>query len=189
MIRNGFTIQPPEITNWVDLKSFNNLYSLGVSRTYYNQAVKNNLSFQPVNLEAEMKFIYDLIVANRARMGRPIHMTFNDLQNTAKIFNTDYFKVINEAGEIVAGAVMYRAHPEITYAVFWGDDVTGRPVRAMDFLVLQLWSHYKALGFRYIDLGISTESGVPNEGLLRFKETHECVSSLRYTLTKQFIRA
>jgi hypothetical protein len=59
----------------------------------------------------------------------------------------------------------------------------------MDFLVLQLWSHYKALGYRYIDLGISTESGVPNEGLLRFKETHECVSSLRHTLTKQFIEA
>jgi hypothetical protein len=52
----------------------------------------------------------------------------------------------------------------------------------MDFLVFNLWSHYKAAGFTLIDLGISTVEGIPNEGLLRFKETHECQSSLRFTL-------
>jgi hypothetical protein len=40
--------------------------------------------------------------------------------------------------------------------------------------------YYKNLGFKYIDLGISSESGIPNEGLMRFKESHEAVSSLRF---------
>ena len=50
----------------------------------------------------------------------------------------------------------------------------------MDYLILNLFMHYKEAGFKFMDLGISTEDGIPNEGLLRFKESHEAVSSLRY---------
>ncbi|MCB0806728.1 MAG: hypothetical protein KDC05_13095, partial [Bacteroidales bacterium] len=71
----------------------------------------------------------------------------------------------------------------ITYAVFWGDSENGRPLRAMDFMLFNLWNHYKDRKFKYIDLGISTESGIPNSGLLRFKETHDCTSSLRFSFS------
>jgi hypothetical protein len=181
--RMGFNMLTPDITNWVDLSQFQEIYTVGASRTYYNQAIKNKLTFHQVSDLSEIELIYDLVVENRARMGRPIHMTFDNLQQTSKLFPTDYFKVINTNEEIVAGAIFYRAHPQIAYAVFWGDGINGRPVRAMDFLVFQLLSHYKKLGYQFIDLGISTEAGIPNEGLLRFKETHECCSSLRYTFT------
>jgi hypothetical protein len=50
----------------------------------------------------------------------------------------------------------------------------------MDFLAYNLWFYYKDLGFKYIDAGVSTESGIPNEGLLRFKDTHNAISSLKY---------
>jgi hypothetical protein len=114
-------------------------------------------------------------------MGRPIHMSFEDVLSATTIFPTDFFKVVNVDQEIIAGAIMYRFHKEIVYALLWGDSLNGRSDRAMDFLVFNLWSHYKAAGFNVIDLGISTVEGIPNEGLLRFKETHECQSSLRFT--------
>ena len=75
---------------------------------------------------------------------------------------------------------MYRCHPEIVYALFWGDNEAGRPLRAMDFQAMHLWMHYKKAGYRFLDLGISTESGIPNEGLLRFKESHNAETSIRY---------
>ncbi len=34
-----------------------------------------------------------------------------------------------------------------------------------------------------IDLGKSSTDGVPNIGLVRFKEIHNCISSLRYTFS------
>ena len=185
-IRLGFKMLNPEITNWVDLNEFREMFSVGASRTYYNQAERNKLEFQLVTEISEMEMIYNLVLENRARMGRPIHMTFANLQETGKLFPTDYFKIVDTKGEIVAGAIFYRAHPQIAYAVFWGDSINGRPVRAMDFLVFQLWNHFKKIGYRFIDLGISTESGIPNQGLLRFKETHECISSLRYSFTWVF---
>jgi lysylphosphatidylglycerol synthetase-like protein (DUF2156 family) len=108
-------------------------------------------------------------------------MTFQDIINTSELWPVDFFRVDDSKGEIVASAIFYRAHPIISYAVFWGDNEIGRPLRAMDFLSFNLWKYYKKLGYPYIDLGTSTESGIPNNGLLRFKETHECFSSLRYS--------
>ncbi len=181
--RFGFKMQLPDITNCVDLRKFNNVYTHNASRTYYNQALNKGLTFAEATSTLEKEYIYKIIVENRARMGRPIFMKLDDILITSTIFPTDFFKVLNAAGEITAGAILYRPHKEIVYALFWGDAIEGRSDRAMDFLILNLWIYYKAAGFTYIDLGISTEAGNPNEGLLRFKETHECTSSLRYTFT------
>ena len=183
LMRMGFHINISEITNWVDLSIFKGVYSHNASRTYYNQAVKNKLEFLKTDSVIDQQSIYNLIADNRARMGRPIYMTFIDVLETAALFPTDFFKVINPEGNLVAGAIFCRAHPTIAFAVFWGDSQQGRPLRAMDYLIFQLWSYYKQAGFSYIDLGTSTELGVPNEGLLRFKETHECISASRFSFS------
>ena len=107
-------------------------------------------------------------------------MTFDDIIATGDLWPVDFFKVTTSSGTLVASAIFYRFDSGICYAVFWGDNEEGRHLRAMDLLAFNLWSYYKKLGFRYVDLGISTERGIPNEGLLRFKESHEATSSLRY---------
>jgi hypothetical protein len=182
-IRSGFLEATPEITNWVDLEKFSGVFTQKNSREYYRQAVRNDLSFEIVTDSMEKKEIYDLIRQNREKFGRPIYMTFKDLLDISFIWPVDFFKVSTKEKEIVASAIFYRNNPEISYAVFWGDNTTGRLLRAMDFMAFNLWSYYKNLGFKYIDLGISTELGIPNEGLLRFKETHESTSSLRFRFT------
>ena len=181
LIRNGFQKMLPEITNWVNLQQFNGEFTQRNSREYYRQALRNRLSFGLASDQEEKKEIYDLIYQNRAKFGRPIFMTLKDILDTGNLWPADFFKVIRDDGTILASAIFYRSHPDICYAVFWGDNETGRPLRAMDYLVFNLWSYYKDMGFKYIDLGISTEDGNPNEGLLRFKESHEATSSLRYT--------
>lgn len=180
LIRNNFKLASADITNWVDLEVFSGSFSHKNSREYYRQALRNGLSFDLVSEIDEKKEIYKLISENRARFGRPIFMSFSDVEETGRLWPVDFFKVCNPEGIIVASAIFYRYHPDIVYALFWGDNETGRPLRAMDFLSYNLWVYYKDLGYKYIDLGISTEEGLPNEGLLRFKESHESISSLRY---------
>ena len=51
-IRLGFKMAIPDITNWVDLSIFQNVYSHPASRTYYNQAVKKGLEFSTQSLAA-----------------------------------------------------------------------------------------------------------------------------------------
>lgn len=179
-IRNGFSASTPDITGWVILDNFREVFTQKNSREYYRQAVRNNLSFGVITDITEKNAAYNLISENRSRFGRPIYMSFEDVLKTAELWPVDFFKVINRQNELVAAAIFYRSHPVICYAVFWGDSDQGRHLRAFDFLAFNLWSFYKALGFKYIDLGVSTEAGIPNEGLLRFKESHESVSSLKY---------
>lgn len=178
--RNGFRSDIPEITGWVNLENFNNVFTQGNSREYYRQACRNGLLFEHASEESDKREVYNLIRENRAKFGRPLFMTYEDIVMTGDLWPVDYFKVMAADRTIVASAVLYQNHPEIVYAVFWGDTETGRPLRAMDFLAFNLWTYYKNLGYKFIDLGISTETGNPNEGLLRFKESHESVSSLRY---------
>lgn len=181
MFRTGFKSKIPEITNWVDLHQFNGSFTKSNSREYYRQAVRNNLSFNITTDGTEQMEIYDLIRANRTKFGRSIFMTLKDILDTGNLWPVDFFKVNSSDGTLVASAIFYRNHPDIAYPVFWGDNEIGRPLRAMDFLTFNLWSYYKKMGYKYLDLGISTEAGNPNEGLLRFKETHEAISSLRYS--------
>ena len=180
LIRQGFVQSLPDITNWIDLYQFTGSFKQKNSREYYRQALRNGLDFCLTADIHEKLMIFTLIAQNRARLGRPIYMTFDDILETGKLWNTDFFKVSDPNGALVASAIFYRFLPEIGYAVFWGDSEHGRLLRAMDFLVHNLWKFYKDLGYRYLDMGISTESGLPNEGLLRFKESHDIVSSLRY---------
>ena len=183
LYNNGLKIMTLDITNWVDLKSYNQKFNIGNSRTYLNQAINHGLMFKLTTQTKEKLEAYDVIKMNRTRLERPLYMSFDDLQKTNKICEIDYFTVEYINNETVAAAIFYRADPTIVYGLFLGDTEMGRKLRAMDFCTYNLWNHYKQYGYKYIDFGISSEEGIPNEGLLRFKETHEATSSLRYTFT------
>lgn len=180
LIRAGYNQLIPDITNWVELDRFSDTFGQKNSREYYRQAVRNGLSFTPTDDHEEMGEIYELIRLNREKFGRPIFMTLDDILKTGDLWPVDFLKVNTPDNSLVASAIFYRLNADIAYAVFWGDNDEGRPLRAMDFLVFHLFSFYKNKGFSYIDLGISTENGIPNEGLLRFKESHDALSSVRY---------
>ena len=178
--RSGFSYEIPEITSYVDLARFEKIYKQKNSREYYRQALRNELVFEHTTEQKDKVEGYELIRENRVKFGRPIYMTLDDINETGSLWPVDFFKVKTSDGSLVASAILYRPHPEIVYAVYWGDNDVGRPLRAMDFLLLNLWTYYQKLGYKYVDLGISTEEGIPNGGLLRFKETHEAISSVRY---------
>lgn len=180
LLRAGFNLSIPDITCWVNLLHFNGVFTQKNTRKYYDQSLRYGLSFNTTSDLSEKRKVYDLICENRMRFGRPIYMTFEDLIKTSTLWPVDFFKVLGASGEILASAIFYQNHPDICYGVFWGDTETGRSLRVMDYLTFNLWSYYKSMDFKYMDLGISTESGIPNEGLLRFKESHEAISSLRY---------
>jgi acetyltransferase-like isoleucine patch superfamily enzyme/RimJ/RimL family protein N-acetyltransferase len=179
---SGFSIKSLDITSWVDLNLFENRYRIKSSREHLNQAYKYDLVFNLISQKEKKLEAYELIMLNRKRRNRPIYMTFSDLEKLNGILDIDFFEVSNKNNEMLASAIIYRTHKSIVYIVFWGDNEKGRPLRAMDFCIFNLLNYYKQDGYNFLDIGISTENGVPNEGLLRFKETHEAISSVRYTL-------
>lgn len=179
LLRNGFSTELPEITNWVDLKQFKGEFSCRNARQNYDKSLQYNLTFQVVQDIDEKEMAYQIVNKNRVKFGRSICMTFNDLLRVSKLWPVDFFHVRNNKGDIVAAAIFYRGHEKIVQGIFWGDTDHGRCFRAMDFLSFKLWNYYKDLNYCSIDLGTSSISGLPNEGLIRFKEDHDCTSALR----------
>jgi len=184
LLRKDFMNLLPDLTNWVNLDKFNLKFSQRNSNKYYNQAVRNNLVFRELTTVAEKYTAYELVAENRKRFDRPIYMNFDDILKTGDLWPIDFFGVFDEYNQILASGIYYQFPKAIAYGLFWGDNETGRSKRAMDFLSFNIWSFYKSQGFSFIDVGISTENqGIPNVGLLRFKETHEASTELRFKMT------
>jgi hypothetical protein len=182
-IRSGYIMATPEITNWVDLTLFDGIFTKREAMKNYRKAIINQLTIENVS-EDKMKLkALEIIAENRKLFDRPMYLTFSDIIETSKIIPIDFFLVRDSNNTEVGSAIFYRGHPDIIHGTFWADTEAGRPLRAMDFLVLNLFNYYKKLGFKYIDIGISSVAGIPNEGLVRFKEIHNCTSSLRFSFS------
>lgn len=185
MNRKGFKLEIPELTSYVDLDKFNFRFSQKNSREYYSQALRNKLVFKQVFDEKSHSDIVDLIKDNRERSNRKLRMSLVDFKKIETIWDVNYFGVFDTENQMAAAGIFYLfPNDKLVYTALWGDSLKGRGLRGMDFLSFESWSHFKKLGFKYIDLGISTEeNAVPNPGLLRFKETHEAQTELRFTIT------
>ena len=178
MICADFTLGIPEINNWIDLHYYNcNYPDPQVKRNLIKS--NNILSFSLIPDINDKEKCFEIIVANRKRLNRSIHMDFNDILEMAKIVPIDFFGV-TEKNNLVASAIIYRMNNNIVKIIFWGDSDYGRTVHAMDFLIDKLWIYYLNEGYTIIDVGTSSDIGIPNDGLMRFKENHGCHSSLLF---------
>jgi hypothetical protein len=185
LYRSGFSIDTLELTSFIRLDEFENKFTTKSSREYYRQAERNGLSFQTVHELNEKERIVQLVKENRERNNRILRMTLEDFLALEKVWQLDYVTVYDTNQNMVAAAIFYTfPNNPVVYTAIWGDSVEGRPLRAMDFLTFECWCHFKAKDKKFIDLGISTEGrGEPNEGLLRFKETHEAHTEIRTVIT------
>ena len=180
MICAEFILGIPEINNWIDLNYFQGKFPDPQVKRNLIKA-KNILSFSAISDIKDKEKCFQIIVDNRTRLNREIHMNFNDILELGKIIQIDYF-LVQENTNIVSSAIIYRINNNIVKVVFWGDTDYGRTVHAMDFLVDNLWKYYMAKDYTIIDVGTSTSLGVPNDGLIRYKENHGCHSSFQYHL-------
>ena len=182
-VRTGYTMEIPDIVNGVDLNLFNGTWERKKVVEAYKSAVRNDMTFSNLTDEKLMEEAYEIIVNNRIMQDRNIYLSFSDLMEVNKLFPVDFFSVKNSEGLSVGAGVFYRGYKKIVQGIFMGDLIPRKAAGVIDFLILNIYNHYKKLGFEYIDTGLSSKLGIPNEGLIRFKEIHNSISSLRYTFT------
>lgn len=182
-IRLGFTISAPDIANWMDLTKFDGTWIRSQVTSNCKRAERNELVFVKAEDEQSKREAFEINYLNRVKQNRKIHLSFKDLMVVDKIMPVDFFLVKDSWGDNIAAGIFYRGHEKIAQGVFVGDILKKRALCGVDFLYLNIYNHYKELGFDFIDLGTSSLDGVPNSGLLRFKEYHLCVSSIKYTFS------
>lgn len=182
-IRLGFTISAADIANWVDLTRFDGTWIRSQVTSNCKRAMRNELVFELAQDEKSKREAFEINYLNRIEQNRKIHMTFDDLMMVNQIIPVDFFLVKDSEENNIAAGIFYRGHEKIVQGVFIGDILKKRSLFGVDFLYLNVYNYYKKLGYDFIDLGTSSLDGIPNNGLIRFKEYHLCVSSIKYTFT------
>lgn len=132
---------------------------------------------------------YDVNVENRLRRGRPVTMTFDALlaMDAALPGALRWFGVF-AAERMIAASICMRLSPDILYVFYLGDVDGVAKLSPVTLLVAHVHEWCRAQSIALLDLGIATEGGVPNEGLMAYKRNLGFEVSPKYTLTKELRR-
>ena len=146
-------------------------------------ALKNNLSLHKCETFDEKKLAYEIIKANRLSRGYPLKMTWEQVIDTIKIVEHEFF-IVSHNDENIAAAMIFHVTEDIVQVIYWGDIPKFSALRPMNFLAYKLMNYYSEKNFKYIDVGPSTEFGVPNYGLCDFKRSVGLNVNAKFTFEK-----
>ncbi len=166
------------------ISDFDN-YGMSLERTAKNklrQAMKEDFVFRHID-SGDVEGVdraYCVIRRNREDQGYPLRMSHDDVVNTIKVVDADFFLLEHEGNDIAA-AQIFHVTDDICQVIYWGDLREYSRLRPMNYLAFRIFEYYRGHGVRILDIGPSTENGVPNYGLCSFKEGIGCRSSLKFS--------
>lgn len=143
-------------------------------------AQKNNLHFEKLENSVDFIKAYEVIKANRESRGYPLRMSWQQVEETIKVIKADFFILYNGDNAIAAAQVFY-VTPEIVQVIYWGDTPGYLHQKPMNLLSYKVLEYYYNQGIKVVDIGPSTENGIPNHGLCEFKESIGCSMSSKFS--------
>jgi len=129
--------------------------------------------------------VYSLINDNRRWKRYPMTSSFEWLAVLLGAFPEDYllFGVFDQ--ELVAAAVCVRINSEVLYTFYLGDIPRTRAISPVVFLLEGIYNYAGMNSFKLLDLGVSTENGIKNDGLYTFKKNLGTTDTHRITWSKR----
>ena len=187
LLRRGLAVASSELSYAIDLSAFRDRAAYRASLKAPARRALRHADHEPYDhrlarTDEEFAVGYDLIAGNRARRGYPLRLSLDyllalrdDLGDRIRFF------VLHHADTPVAAALLYRLRPDIELVEYWGDhhDLDRSP---MNRLAEEVCNRAIDEGVRLVDLGISSVNGVPNDGLIQFKQSIGAAAELRLDL-------
>jgi lipid II:glycine glycyltransferase (peptidoglycan interpeptide bridge formation enzyme) len=112
-------------------------------------------------------------------------MTLKQVQETSEIIPVDCF-LITCGSTHIASAIIFQVAEKINQVIYWGDNPEWSAFKPMNFLSYKIFEHYSNTPIKVLDIGPSTNNGVPHYGVVEFKESIGCRAILKYTIHKKF---
>lgn len=190
MLRAGWEIDVVDLSFGLNLRDIGDRYSEVLARNARKNlriAMDAGLKLRECNSMEEKAKAYDIIRKNRESKGYPLRMSEEQVMKTIEVVPAKMFIVsCEEQHEDLAAALVYDVTDQIAQVVYWGD-IPGFPEKkVINYLAYELLQIYDARGFSYLDIGPSTENGIPNYGLCDFKDGIGCERSMKFRLYKKY---
>jgi len=128
---------------------------------------------------------YRVLETNRVSKGRPMRLGFDYVWRLKEAFPGLVRMVVAREGQgrVCAAALLYRVSLGHDLVQYWGDADHTLPSSPMPLLVEAVVDHSMRTGASFVDLGISTDHGSPNHGLIQFKRNIGARAETRLVLT------
>lgn len=176
---------------FVDLNYHFSLSRVDEYEKYIERSARKNLrhaeqeEFMFVRLDSakldDVARAYEVIRRNREERGFPLRMTLEQVwQTVSRVVKADFFVLTHEGVDVAAAQVFY-VSDGIAQVVYWGDIREYSALRPMNMLTYSIFRYYRSQGLRVLDIGPSTEDGIPNFGLCEFKESIGCEVTPKYS--------
>ena len=144
------------------------------ARKNLSRAMREDLKLEALgSAPGGVERAYGVIRTNREEHGYPLRMTLQEVKDTVKTIRADFF-VMTHGGTDVAAAQVFHVAEGTAQVIYWGDIKAYSHLRTMNMLAYSLFKHYYEQGLKTLDIGPSTEDGIPNNGLCDFKESIGC---------------
>jgi hypothetical protein len=156
------------------------------ARKNLNKALATDHRFVKSEDEPSMREVYSIIERNRKEKGYPLKMSFEQVVQTGSVIAMDFFRLEIE-GKACASALVYRLNEQVAMIVYWGHLEAAAEFRPVNLLAHYLFNYYRSNGFEILDIGPSSELGVLNEGLAKFKLSLGCIQTEKATLRRERI--
>lgn len=185
LLADGWLVKSAELNYWIPVPATIDEYEASLSRQA-RAAIDHgseDLGLETVELgpKADLLWLraYQVLRDNREAKGRKISLDFEYVLAIRDAFPGLVRMLVALTGDgqsyahdVVAAALVYRVGAGRDVVQFWGDDPEAKlKWSPMNLLVRDTVQHCIQTGARVLDLGISTEDGVPNGGLCRFKRS------------------
>jgi Acetyltransferase (GNAT) domain len=185
-LRLGYTAAAPDLSYHLavsdaPLEARMNSGNRAVVRTAERKGLQARLLHANERADA-----YAVNVQNRARRGRRMTMTLEALLEMERAIPGSLLWFGAFHGDaMIAAAVCVRLSASALYVFYLGEANGAEKQSPVTLLVAHIYQWCADHGIDLLDLGIATEGGVPNEGLMAYKRNLGFDVSPRYTLSRE----
>lgn len=186
MLMNGWSVMYVDLNFQIRLQENRHDYEKKLrpnARKNLKKAMKYNYKLFECESENDIRRAYYVIKANRVSKDYPLRMTEEQVVETMGIVPSKMYSVIYD-DRFIAAALVYEVTRDVAQVIYWGDSPEYSNQGVMNYIAYELVRLYTERGFEYLDIGPSTENGVPNFGLCNFKDSIGCERTIKIKLHK-----
>ncbi|MFK7901038.1 MAG: GNAT family N-acetyltransferase [Cyclobacteriaceae bacterium] len=130
----------------------------------------------------DLNKVYDFIKKCRERKSFPMTMSEGDFKAMFSLFSSHYkVFVVKKDVNIAALGVTTSLSKDVFYHFYPADNEKYSSYSPSVLLHKGLYDYCKSNNYKTLDLGIASDKGIDNEGLIRFKENLGAIESTKIT--------
>jgi hypothetical protein len=135
----------------------------------------------------DLPSLYNFVADCRRRRGFPVTLDYAGFEALFQHFPDQYrLFTVRDGSRLAALALGVRVSPGILYYFYPADDPAYQTYSPTVLLLTGMYGYAQLQGYALLDLGIATDAGRPNPGLIRFKRNMGAEPSLKLTFQQTF---